>query len=426
MLTRVFNRKTLPWFIAAIFAIAFIAVLFAKSGGGVASKGNEINGVVQDSSGRRVVAWIDPMYSQGPPHLNKSTKPGRAPDCGMKYVPQYADEVPSGASMTSTVSGYANVSLPPARQQLIGVKLATAELQNLSRTTRTVGIVAADERRLAQIHTKFEGFIENLYVNFTGQSVRRGDPLFSIYSPDLLATEQELILAERNRSSLGPALAESARRRLLLWDMSADEINRVARTGQPLHAVIIRSPANGVVLTKNAIAGTRVMPTDASYEIADLSRVWILADVYESDLPYVRIGQTAHVTTSASPGQSWTGRVTFVSPTIDQTTRAAKVRLELDNPGGLLKPNTSADVFLQEPVGSGVVVPDSAVLQTGTRSIAFVQRGPGQFEPREVQAGVKANGFVQIRSGIQAGETVVVDANFLIDSESRLKSAIGK
>jgi len=214
MLKRVFNRKTLPWFIAAIFAIAFIVVLLAKGGGGAASKSNEINGIVQDSSGHRVVAWIDPMYSQGPPHLNKSNKPGRAPDCGMKYVPQYADEVPTGASMTSTVSGYANVSLPSARQQLIGVKLATAALQNLSRTTRTVGIVAADERRLAQIHTKFDGFIENLYVNFTGEPVRRGQPLFSIYSPDLLATEQELILAERNRSTLGATLAESARRRL--------------------------------------------------------------------------------------------------------------------------------------------------------------------------------------------------------------------
>jgi len=278
-------RRMLPWLVAAIFAIAFVVLLVARRGGG----SNEINGVVQDNSGRRVVAWIDPMYSQGPPHLNKSNKPGRAPDCGMKYVPQYADEVPSGASMTSTVSGYANVSLPPARQQLIGVKLATAALQNLSRTTRTAGIVAVDERRLAQVHTKFEGFIESLYVNVTGETVRRGQPLFSIYSPDLLATEQELILAERNRSTLGATLAESARRRLLLWDMSAADIDRVARTGQPQRAVVVRSPVDGVVLTKNALAGMRVMPSDSLYEIGDLSRVWILADVYESELPYVRV-----------------------------------------------------------------------------------------------------------------------------------------
>ena len=419
---RLFNRNNLPWILTGLLALALVVVLFAKSGG--TSNSNEINGVEQDSSGRRVVTWLDPMYSQGPPHIYKSNKPGRAPDCGMKLVPQYADEIPTGATVTSTVSGYSTVSLPPARQQVIGVKLATAEMRSLAGTIRTVGIVATDERRLAQIHTKFEGFIESLYVNFTGEAVRRGQPLFSIYSPDLLATQQELILAERNRSSMGATLADSARRRLLLWDMSAGDIDRVVRTGQPQRAVVIRSPIDGVVLTKNAIAGTRVMPTDTLYEIGDLSHVWILADVYEFDLPNVRLGGIAQVTTASLPGQSWTGRITFVSPTVDAATRTAKVRLELDNRGGLLKPNTYADVLLQAPGTSGVVIPDSAVLQTGTRSIVFVQHAPGQFEPREVQTGVKANGFYQIRSGVAAGETVVVDANFLVDSESRLKAAI--
>src|SRR5207244_3755250 len=240
--------------------------------------------------------------------------------------------------------------------------------------------------------------------------------LFSIYSPDLLATEQELILAERNRSTLGATLAESARRRLLLWDMSAADIDRVARTGQPQRAVAVRSPVDGVVLAKNAIAGTRVMPTDTLYEIGDLSRIWILADVYEFDLPHIHTGQTAQVTTGSMPGRTWTGRVTFVSPTLDEKTRTAKVRLELDNPGGSLKPNSYADVLLQEPAGYGVAVPDSAVLQTGTRSIVFVQRSPGQFEPREVQTGLKGDGLFEIRSGVRPGETVVVDANFLIDS----------
>src|SRR5258707_6219998 len=328
--------------------------------------------------------------------------------------------------MTSTVIGYAIVVLPPARQQLIGVKLATATLQNLSRTTRTAGIVAVDKRRLAQIHTKFEGFIESLYANVTGERLRREQPLFPIYSPDLLATEGELILAERNRAALGATLAESARKRLLLWDMSAADIDRVARSGQPQRAVVIRSPVDGVVLTKNALAGARVMPGDTRDEIGDLSRIWVLAAVYESDLPYVHAGQTAQITTESMPGRSWTGRITFVSPTLDETTRTAKVRLELDNPGGLLKPNSYADVLIQEPAGYGVAVPESAVLQTGTRAIVFVQRSPGQFEPREVQTGLRGNGLFQIRSGVQPGQTVVVDANFLIDSESRLKSAIGQ
>ncbi|MDQ6801558.1 MAG: efflux RND transporter periplasmic adaptor subunit [Acidobacteriota bacterium] len=422
MSKKLFNRQKLPWVITAVLAIALVVVVFAKSGG-TASNSNEINGVVQDNSGRRVIEWVDPMISQGPPHTTRAKKPGRALDCGMKLVPLYADETSTSAS-TSTVSGYANVSLPPARQQIIGVKLAKAEMRDLSRSTRTVGRVAVDERKLAQIHTKFEGFIQNLYVNFTGQPVRRGQPLFSIYSPDLLSTQQELIVAERNRSQFGSTLAESARRRLLLWDMSPADIDRVARSGKPQRDVVFRSPVDGVVLTKNAIQGTRVMPTDTLYEIADLSHVWILADVYEFDLPYLRVGQTAQVALSSMPGQSWIGRVTFISPTLDEKTRTAKVRLELDNRGGLLRPDMYADVILQEPVGMAVAVPDSAVLQTGTRSIAFVDLGNGQFEPREVRTGVKANGYYEIKSGISAGETVAVDANFLIDSESRLKSAL--
>src|SRR5229473_5251057 len=190
MLKRIFNRQNTPWLVAGVLAIALIAVLLAKGNG---SASNEINGVTQDNSGRRVMAWVDPMISQGPPHTTRSNHPGRAVDCGMKLVPLYADEAPSEATASSTVSGYSNVSLPPARQQLIGVKLGKAEIRDLSRTIRTVGRVAVDERRLAQIHTKFDGYVEQLFVNFTGQSVRRGQPLLSVYSPDLLATENELI-----------------------------------------------------------------------------------------------------------------------------------------------------------------------------------------------------------------------------------------
>jgi len=421
---RLFNRKTLPWILTILFAIALVVVLFEK-GGGRASNSNEINGVVQDSSGHRVTAWLDPMYSQGPPHVYKSNKPGRSPDCGMKLVPLYADKETTSASTPSNVSGYSNVSLPPARQQLIGVKLAKAELRPLSGGIRTVGVVTTDERRVAQIHMKFDGFIETLYVNFTGQAVRRGDPLLSVYSPDLLATEQELILAERMHSDIGKTLAEAARNRLLLWDMSPADIDRVARSGKPVRAVTLRSPVSGLVLTKNALPGARVMPGDTLYVIADLSSVWILADVYESDLPFVHAGQMAQVTLSSS-GQSWTGPVTFVAPVVDEATRTAKVRIELANPAGLLKPDMYADVTLQKPVGDVITVPDSAVMQTGTRSIIFVQTAPGQFTPREVRTGAKAEGLYQIRSGVQAGETVVADSNFLVDSESRLRSAIGQ
>jgi Cu(I)/Ag(I) efflux system membrane fusion protein len=411
-------KRALPWIVAAIFAVAFVVVLIGRRGGG----SNEINGVTQDASGRRVTAWIDPMYSQGPPHNYKSNQPGRAPDCGMKLVPVYADgTTTTGAA--STVAGYANVSVPAPRQQLIGVKLAIAELRDLSRAIRTTGRVAVDERRTAQVRTKFEGFAEALYVNFTGQPVRRGDPLLAVYSPDLLATQNELILAERNHSDLGRTLAGAARTRLRLWDMSAADIDRVARTGKPMRDVIVRSPIAGVVMTKNVVAGARVMSSDTLYEIADLSHVWLLADVYEAELPSVRVGAPAQVLVS---GQTLAGHVTFIGPVVATQTRTANVRIELDNAGGLLKPDMYADVILQQPQGASVAIPDSAVMNTGTRAVVFVTRGDGTFEPREVTTGAKADGFYAIRSGVQAGERVVVDANFLVDSESRLKSALSQ
>src|SRR5256885_14871006 len=204
------------------------------------------------------------MYSQGPPHIYKSNHPGRAPDCGMKLVPAYADATTTTAA-SSTVAGYANVAVPAQRQQLIGVKLATAELRDLARTIRTTGRVAVDERRTAQVRTKFEGFAEALYVNFTGQQVRRGDPLLAVYSPDLLATQNELILAERNHSDLGRTLADAARSRLRLWDMSASDVDRVARSGKPMRDVILRSPVSGGVTATNAIARGRVRPTATLY-----------------------------------------------------------------------------------------------------------------------------------------------------------------
>ncbi len=410
-------RRRLPWLVAAIFAAAFVVLLVAKRGG----NSSEINGVTQNDSGRRVTAWIDPMYSQGPPHIYQSNHPGRAPDCGMQLVPVYADQTTTAAS--STVAGYANVSVSARRRQLIGVKLATAELRDLSRTIRTTGRVTVDERRTAQVRTKFEGFVETLYVNFTGQPVRRGDPLLAVYSPDLLATQNELILAERNHSDLGGTLAAAARTRLRLWDMSAEDIDRVARTNKPMRDVIVRSPVTGTVMTKNVVAGARVMPSDTLYEIADLSHVWLLADVYEAELPSVHAGAPAQVVIG---GQTLTGRVTFIGPVVTAATRTANVRIELDNAAGLLKPDMYADVILQQPQGASVAVPDSAVMNTGTRSVVFVARSDGTFEPRLVTIGAKAGGFYAIRSGVRAGERVVVDANFLVDSESRLKSALSQ
>jgi len=424
VLKRIFNRRNLPWILTVLFALAFLVVLFAKRGGG-AIPGNEINGVVQDSSDKRVTVWVDPMYSQGPPHTTRSNKPGVAVDCGMKLIPLYADDAPAASGpASSSVHGYSNVSLPPQRQQLIGVKLGKAELRELSRSLRTVGTVAVDETRRSQIHAKFEGYVEQLYVNFTGEVVRRGQPLLSIYSPDLVATENDLLLASRVRKQFGNTLYESARRRLLLWDVAPAEINEVERSGKPLRSVTLRSPVDGVVLTRTVVQGTRVMPGDPLYDLADLRQVWVLADVYESELSYIHLGQSAQVTLASFPGRVWSGRVSFVTPVIDPSTRTAKVRIALANPDGVLRPDTFANVALAEPIGRVLSVPESAVLQTGTRAVVFVATGNGQFDPREIQTGAHTAGFYEVRQGLTPGETVVVDANFLVDSESRLKSAI--
>jgi Cu(I)/Ag(I) efflux system membrane fusion protein len=405
-------KRSLPWILTAIFAIALVAVLVSRG-----RSSNTIDGVVQDNSGRRVVAWIDPMYSQGPPHTTRTNKPGIAPDCGMKLVPQYADE--------SVPKNSAYVGISPARQQLIGVKLAKAEMRDLSRTVRTTGTIASDERRRATILAKFDGYVESLYVNVTGQTVRRGEPLAAIYSPDLLATQNELLLAAKQRSQFGSELYEAARRRLLLWDMSSADIDTVVRSGRPMRDVTLRSPVDGVVITKNVLAGARITSGQPLYEIADLRGVWVLADVYESELPTIRVGQPAQVTLASLAGRTWHGRVAFVTQTVDPATRTAKVRIELPNLDGALRPDMFADVNLQEPIGVVLAVPDEAVLKTGTRSVVFVARGNGAFEPRDVQTGAHVEGFWEIRSGVAAGETVVAQANFLVDSESRLKSALG-
>ncbi|HYM61282.1 MAG TPA: efflux RND transporter periplasmic adaptor subunit [Thermoanaerobaculia bacterium] len=364
---------------------------------------------------KRILYWVDPMHP-----AYKSDKPGKAPDCGMELVPVYQD----GASpATSTVSGYANVKLTSDRQQLIGVQTGMAEVRSLGPSVRTVGRVAVDERRLYKVTTKFDGYIEKLYVNVTGQQIRRGQPLFTVYSPDLLATQQEYLLALRVAKQ-APSLLVAARQRLLLWDITAAEIQQLESTGAARKTVTIYSPTNGYVLNKIAVEGARVTAGEPLFEIANLDHLWIQADVYESELQYIRLGAPATATLSYIPGRTWTGSVTFIAPTVDPLTRTVKVRSEFDNADGALKPDMFGDVVIQQPTRQVVVVPDSAVLQTGTRSVVFVVKGDGSFEPREVSVGTKSEQFYEVRNGLKAGEKVVTQANFLIDSESRLKAAL--
>jgi Cu(I)/Ag(I) efflux system membrane fusion protein len=447
-------KTKLPWILTILLAIALIAVLIARpsakpaaataAGGadqkkvlywvdamnpthksdkpGKAPDGMDLVPVYAETPAatppagqKKILYWVDPMHP-----AYKSDKPGIAPDCGMQLVPVYADAAAPGAS---TVNGYANVKLTSDRQQLIGVQTGMTEMRSLGRSVRTVGRVAVDETRLYKISTKFDGYIEKLYVNVTGQQIRKGQPLFSVYSPDLLATQQEYLLALR-AAKQAPSLLAAARQRLLLWDITPGEIRQLERTGAARKSVTIYSPTNGYVLNKIAVEGARVTPGEPLFEIANLDHVWIQADVYESELQFIRLGAPATTTLSYIPGRTWTGRVTFIAPTVDPMTRTVKVRSEFDNADGALKPDMFGDVVIQQPAREVVVVPDSAVLQTGTRSVVFVVKGDGTFEPREVSVGTKSEQFYEVRSGLKAGEKVVTQANFLIDSESRLKATL--
>ncbi len=378
------------------------------------------------SSERKILYYTDAMNPG-----NRYEKPGKAPD-GMDLVPVYSDETAGGGE--PGIPGYVPVKISQERQQMMGITLDEANLMDLQQSIRTVGLVAAEETRLHHVHTKFEGYIQDIYVNSVGQYVKKGDPLFSVYSPDLLATQKEYLLAlraKRKFNSLGPDsslngidLLESARQRLSLWDVQADEIAQLEKTEQPVKALKIYSPVSGTVTARTAVQGMRVMPADSLYDIIDLSSIWVLADVYEVNLPFIRVGQPAEITLAYQPGKVWRGRVSFIYPTLDEKTRTVKVRIELPNPSAVFKPEMYANVDFKVSLGKALAVPESAVIATGERSLVFVAKGNGQFEPREVKTGVKVRDFYEIRSGLTLGDKVVTGANFLLDSESKLKSAI--
>ncbi len=362
-----------------------------------------------------------------------SDKPGDCPICGMKLV-KIEDEPPAAAPGPQ-VSGRAAVSIAPEKLQMIGVKSEEIHHGPLARTIRTVGRVAVDERRLHHVHTKYDGYVEHLYVDFTGKFVERGDLLLSIYSPELVATQQEYLLAwaarKRMAESAIPSVArgsldllEAARQRLLLWDVRSADIEALEKAGTVSRTVDLHSDVAGYVVQKLAFHGMRVTPADTLFDIADLSQVWVLADVYESDLPLVRVGMMGELTAPYLPGRSWKGAVTYVNPTVEEKTRTIKLRIELQNHDRVLKPDMFVDVNLRAELGTGLSVPESAVIDSGGRKLVFLERGPGRFEPREVALGVRAGAGFQVLSGLDDGDRVVTSANFLLDSESSLRSAL--
>ena len=368
------------------------------------------------------------LYYRNPMGLPDTSPVPKKDSMGMDYIPVYEGE-------EGDTGGTLKLSLD--KVQKLGVKTDTVTLREMSRTVRAVGTIEIDERQLYTVAPKFEGWIERLHVNTTGQQVARGEPLMEVYSPDLITAQQEYLIARKGVESLKDAspefqssmqqLVTSALQRLRNWDISQEELQRLEREGTMRQTIVLRSPVSGVVLEKPALKGMRFMPGEALYKISNLSSLWLLADVFEQDLALVRQGQPAKITVNAYPGKSFDGRVAFLYPTLAPETRTAKVRVELVNRGGLLKPAMYASVELLAgpPKAKILAVPDSAVLDSGTRQIVLVQRGEGMFEPRQVKLGMHGDGYVEVLEGLKAGETVVTSANFLIDAESNLRAALG-
>ena len=326
------------------------------------------------------------------------------------------------------------IRLDAAQRHAIGLTTAPAERRPLDKVIRTVGRFATDERTLTDVTLKVGGYIQELFVDYTGKAVRKGDPLFTLYSPDLVSAEEEYLLARQTQARLGrsevpgalegaAALVRASRERLRLWNLDDAQVRELERRGTPSFEQMIRSPASGVVLEKMAVRGMRIEPGMTLYKIADLSTLWVYADIYEYELPRVHEGQEATIAPSYDPTRTFTARVAYVAPVLDPKTRTAKVRFEVPNsPDSALRPEAYGTVELRVPLGERLVVPETAVLDAGRRQTVFVDGGDGQLRPREVRLGVRADGWAEVLDGVAAGERVVTSANFLVDSESKLQA----
>ena len=354
--------------------------------------------------------------------------PGNCPICGMKLTP-----IRSGAGAESHASpgGAAAISIDAATRQSMNLRTATVASGPLNKVIRTVGTIAYNETALADVNTKFKGWIEKLDVDASGQLVHRGDAMFEIYSPDLYSAESEYALALNGGLTNDPGaseLRETAASKLRFFDVSEAQIEELKKSGVPRKALSVSAPISGFVIEKNVVQGQMVDAGMRLYRIADLAIVWVLAEIYEQDLPFVQLGQEAVVRVASLPDREFRGRVTYVYPTVDEKTRTARVRLEFENPGYFLRPGMFVSAEIQaEIAGSAVLVPDSAVLRSGAKNTVFVALNEGRFEPRDVSLGVEASdGMIQVLSGLQVGDRVVTSGQFLLDSESQLREAIDK
>jgi Cu(I)/Ag(I) efflux system membrane fusion protein len=326
-----------------------------------------------------------------------------------------------GAGEPSSIPGYSVVQITPERQQRIGVRTGKVKKDRLLMSLRAVGIIEPDQARLARPHTRISGWATKVYVNFVGQNVKKGDPLLEIYSPDLLATQEEYLNALEGGQK---PLAAMARRRLELWGVPANEIHDLEKTRKARETLTIPSLISGRVLERNVLEGARVEPEMELYRIADLSVVWLQAKIYEYELPHIEIGQPVRISLASQPDKEIRGKVAFVEPVLQETTRTVKVRVTIDNPKDEFKPGMYADLIIEHDMGEGLLVPESALLRTGVRNLAFRVLPENRFEPVEVTLGpYQFNERFQVLAGLSEGDEIVTSAGFLIDAESRLKSA---
>ncbi len=430
------NTKHLILFISALILVAAGGYWFGLQSGDAGSMQHDGTSASQAEKStetqnrkkgdREVLYWKAPM---DPTEIYD--KPGKS-KMGMDLVPVYADEARDEGGQ---------VRINPVTVQNMNIRMATVQRKDLSTTVRTVGKVHYDEQKLYHINSKISGWIEKLHVNYTGQKVKEGQPLYSIYSPQLVTTQREYLLAlntldkingtgyETVRSGSN-SLLQAARKRLDYWDIPEAEIERLRQTAEVQKTLTMRAPSSGVVVMKSATEGEHIKAGNNVYQIADLSTVWVQTSIYDYEVPWIREGQPAEMELSYQPGKVYKGRVAYVYPEVDEKTRTVQVRLEFPNPREELKPGMYANVRIESrPISDAVVIPSEAVIRTGERNMVFVALGGGQFEPREVTLGVEGgprNDELQVLSGLEPGEKVVTSAQFLIDSESRLQEAIQK
>lgn len=414
-----------------VIAAAVVATLAAAGGywagqksAATAHADGATNVAADSMKERKILFYRNPM---GLP--DTSPTPKKDP-MGMDYIPVFEGDQDDEQATAN------QIKISTEKIQKLGVRTEAATLRNLDKVVRAAGRIEPDERRTYTIAPKFEGYVERLHVNVTGQPVSKGQPLFEVYSPELVSAQREYAIAVQGQESLKGAesyaqdsmrqLAESSLARLRNWDISEEQVKSLAKSGETRRTLTFRSPVNGIITEKKAVQGMRFMPGEALYQVADLSSVWAVADVFEQDIGLVKSGAKAKVKINAYPDKTFEGTISYVYPTLKAETRTIPVRIDLPNPSNLLKPGMFAQLELPTTAkGAVVTVPNSAVIDSGTRQIVLVQAKEGRFEPREVKLGARSDDRVEVIDGVRDGEQVVVAANFLIDAESNLKAAIG-